>query len=313
MKLVRTKRALRDQLLPARAAGRSVGLVPTMGYLHDGHLSLLRAARDRCELVVMTSFVNPAQFRSDEDLASYPRDEERDAGLAATAGVDLLYAPPTSEVYADGHATSVIVDGITEVLCGDPGRRGTEHFRGVTTVVAKLFNTVQPDVAFFGQKDAQQAIVIERMVRDLDFPVEIVVMPTIREQDGLAMSSRNSHLSPDERRRATALNQALEAVRERAEGGGSDLRAALAAGRSVLSRAGIEPEYLEARDATDLSPIESFNGRAVLVAVAAPVGPTRLIDNLVIVPRPLAPASGASWQPSQRAAAQPAARAKERR
>jgi len=219
MKLVRTKRALRDQLLPARAAGRSVGLVPTMGYLHDGHLSLLRAARDRCELVVMTSFVNPAQFRSDEDLASYPRDEERDAGLAATAGVDLLYAPPTSEVYADGHATSVIVDGITEVLCGDPGRRGTEHFRGVTTVVAKLFNTVQPDVAFFGQKDAQQAIVIERMVRDLDFPVEIVVMPTIREQDGLAMSSRNSHLSPDERRRATALNQALEAVRERAEGG----------------------------------------------------------------------------------------------
>jgi pantoate--beta-alanine ligase len=313
MKLVRTKRALRDQLLPARAAGRSVGLVPTMGYLHDGHLSLLRAARDRCELVVMTSFVNPAQFRSDEDLASYPRDEERDAGLAATAGVDLLYAPPTSEVYADGHATSVIVDGITEVLCGDPGRRGTEHFRGVTTVVAKLFNTVQPDVAFFGQKDAQQAIVIERMVRDLDFPVEIVVMPTIREQDGLAMSSRNSHLSPDERRRATALNQALEAVRERAEGGGSDLRAALAAGRSVLSRAGIEPEYLEARDASDLSPIESFNGRAVLVAVAAPVGPTRLIDNLVIVPRPLAPASGASWLPSQRAAARPTARAKERR
>jgi pantoate--beta-alanine ligase len=313
MKLVRTKRALRDGLLPARAAGQSVGLVPTMGYLHDGHLSLLRAARERCELVVMTSFVNPAQFRSGEDLASYPRDEERDAELAAAAGVDLVFAPATAEVYPDGHATSVIVEGITEVLCGDRDRRGIEHFRGVTTVVAKLFNTVQPDVAFFGQKDAQQAIVIERMVRDLDFPVEIVVMPTIREPDGLAMSSRNSHLSPEQRRRASALNAALEAVRDQVEGGGSDLGAALAAGRSVLSRAGIEPEYLEARDASDLSPLESLNGRAVLVAVAAPVGPTRLIDNLVIEPRTAGAGANDKWQSSARAPARPGARSKERR
>lgn len=312
MKLIRAKRALRDQLLPARATGQSVGLVPTMGYLHDGHLSLLRAARDRCDLVVMTSFVNPAQFRSGEDLASYPRDEERDVRLAAAAGVDLVYAPAAAEVYRDGHATSVIVEGITEVLCGDRERRGIEHFRGVTTVVAKLFNTVQPDVAFFGQKDAQQAIVIERMVRDLDFPVEIVVMPTIREPDGLAMSSRNAHLSPDQRRRASALHQALEAVRERAESGATDLSAALAAGRSILSRAGIEPEYLEARDASDLSPIDSFNGRAVLIAVAAPIGPTRLIDNLVIEPRSAGAGDGDTWQSSQGVPAAPATRAKER-
>lgn len=312
MKLVRTKQTLRDQLLPARVNGRSVGLVPTMGYLHEGHLSLLGAARDRCDLVVMTSFVNPTQFRSGEDLASYPRDEERDVRLAAAAGVDLVYAPTTADVYRDGHATSVIVEGITEVLCGDRERRGIEHFRGVTTVVAKLFNTVQPDVAFFGQKDAQQAIVIERMVRDLDFPVEIVVMPTIREPDGLAMSSRNAHLSPDQRRRASALNQALEAVRERAESGGSDLPAALAAGRSILSRAGIEPEYLEARDASDLSPIESFNGRAVLVAVAAPIGSTRLIDNLVIEPRSAGAGVDQTWQSSPGVPARTATPAKER-
>jgi pantoate--beta-alanine ligase len=312
VKLVRTKQALRDQLLPARASGQSIGLVPTMGYLHDGHLSLLGAARDRCELVVMTSFVNPTQFRSGEDLASYPRDEERDVRLATGAGVDIVYAPTTAEVYGEGHATSVIVEGITEVLCGDRERRGIEHFRGVTTVVAKLFNTVQPDVAFFGQKDAQQAIVIERMVRDLDFPVEIVVMPTIREPDGLAMSSRNAHLSPDQRRRAAALNQALEAVRERAESGASDLAAALAAGRSILSRAGIDPEYLEARDASDLSPIESFNGRAVLVAVAAPIGPTRLIDNLVIEPRSAGARGDETWQSSPGVPARRATRAKER-
>jgi pantoate--beta-alanine ligase len=312
VKLVRTKHELRDQLQPPRATGQSVGLVPTMGYLHDGHLSLLRAARDRCDLVVMTSFVNPTQFRSGEDLASYPRDEERDVRLAAAAGIDLVYAPASAEVYRDGHATAVIVEGITEVLCGDRERRGIEHFRGVTTVVAKLFNTVQPDVAFFGQKDAQQAIVIERMVRDLDFPVEIVVMPTIREPDGLAMSSRNAHLSPDQRRRASALNQALEVVRERAESGESDLSAALAAGRSILSRAGIEPEYLEARDASDLRPIDSFNGRAVLVAVAAPIGPTRLIDNVVIEARSDGTGSDDTWQSSWGVPARPATRAKER-
>jgi pantoate--beta-alanine ligase len=213
MKTVRTKAELREALALARREGRSVGLVPTMGALHEGHLSLLRAARERCDVVVMSLFVNPAQFRPGEDLTSYPRDEARDAELAAAEGVDLIYAPSVEEVYPEGFATTVAVGGgLTDVLDGDPSRRGPEHFRGVTTVVAKLFNTVQPDVAFFGQKDGQQAVVIRQMVRDLDFPVEIVVMPTVREPDGLALSSRNAYLEPAERERATALSRALQAA-----------------------------------------------------------------------------------------------------
>ena len=179
-----------------------------MGYLHEGHLSLLRAARAECDLVVMSLFVNPTQFGPGEDLDRYPRDEERDLRLAAEAGVDFVYAPPVEEVYPEGFATAVEVGGpLTEVLDGDPARRGPGHFRGVTTVVAKLFNSVGPDVAYFGQKDAQQAAVIRRMVRDLDFPVRIEVLPTVREADGLAMSSRNAYLDagrPRARRRALA-------------------------------------------------------------------------------------------------------------
>lgn len=304
MKLVRTKRDLRAELRPARGEGRSIGLVPTMGYLHDGHISLLAAARERCDVVVMSLFVNPTQFRPGEDLQGYPRDEEHDAQAASQAGVDLLYVPSAEEIYPDGYATSVIVEDITEVLCGDHGRRGIEHFRGVTTVVAKLFNTVQPDLAFFGQKDAQQAIVVGRMIADLDFPIELVVLPTVREPDGLAMSTRNAYLSPDERRRAPAIHAALEAIRAQAEEDQPDLAAALAAGRSVLAGAGIEPEYLEARDATDLHPVESFNGRPVLVAIAAPLGPARLIDNVVIEPKPAADGpvlTDASAEPPKRA------------
>ncbi len=176
----------------------------------------------------------------------------------------------------------MIVEGLSEVLCGDPARRGIEHFRGVTTVVAKLLNIVAPDVAFFGQKDAQQAIVIRRMVRDLDMPVRIDVMPTIREPDGLAMSSRNVYLDEDERGRAVALNQALERVREIAESDRGPVEPALGEARAILAAARIEPEYLEARDAETLEPIESFNGRPVLVAVAAPLGRARLIDNVLI-------------------------------
>ena len=213
MRVVRTKAELREALEPARREGGTIGLVPTMGYLHEGHLSLLRAARRRCDVVVMSLFVNPAQFGPGEDLESYPRDEARDAELAERAGVDLIYAPPVEEVYPEGFATSVEVGGgLTEVLAALPDRRGAGHFRGVTTVVAKLLNSVAPDVAFFGQKDAQQAIVIRRMVRDLDFPVEIEVLPTVREPDGLAMSSRNAYLSPEERRRAAALIRALRAA-----------------------------------------------------------------------------------------------------
>src|SRR6187551_2043330 len=171
VKFLRAKDELRSELAVPRRQGRSIGFVPTMGYLHEGHLSLLRAARTECDVVVMSLFVNPAQFGPGEDLARYPRDEERDAALAAEAGVDFVYAPPVEEMYPEAFSTRVEVGGVTEVLCGDPARRGPEHFRGVTTVVAKLFNTVQPDVAYFGQKDAQQALVIKQMTSDLDFPV----------------------------------------------------------------------------------------------------------------------------------------------
>ena len=254
-----------------------------MGYLHEGHLSLLRAARPECDTVVMSLFVNPTQFGPDEDLDRYPRDEERDLRLAAEAGADLVYAPPVEEVYPPGFATTVEVGGnLTSVLDGDPGRRGPEHFRGVTTVVAKLFNSVGPEVAYFGQKDAQQAAVIRRMAADLDFPVCIEVLPTVREADGLALSSRNAYLDEDARERAVALSRGLRAAERIARE--DSLQAGLQAARRELASAGIEPEYLEARDAERLEPVAELNGRPVLVAVAAQVGGARLIDNVLIHP-----------------------------
>ena len=282
MRTVRTKAELREALVAPRREGSSIGLVPTMGAFHEGHLSLIRAARRACEVVVVTLFVNPTQFRPGEDLDSYPRDEARDLELAEDEGVDLLFAPHAGEIYPAGFATAVEVSGLTEVLDGAPELRGPEHFRGVTTVVAKLLNIVQPDVAYFGQKDAQQAIVIRRMVRDLDFPVRIEVLPTVREADGLAMSSRNRYLTGDERERAAALHRALRAAEKAAASGDRSVNAALAAARAELRDAGIEPEYLEARYAEDLTPAESLNGRPVLVALAARVGRARLIDNTMI-------------------------------
>jgi pantoate--beta-alanine ligase len=283
VRAVRSRQALRAALEDARREGRAIGLVPTMGFLHEGHLSLLRAARAECDVVVMSLFVNPTQFGAGEDLERYPRDEERDLRLAAEAGVDLVYAPPPEEVYPQGFATSVEVAGdLTEVLDGDPDRRGPEHFRGVATVVAKLFNGVGPDVAYFGQKDAQQALVIRRMASDLDFPVRIEVLPTVREPDGLALSSRNAYLDPGERQRAAALSGALRAAEDAARAG--SLAAGLDAARRELAEAGLEPEYLEARDAESLRPVDALNGRPVLVAVAARVGTARLIDNVLIRP-----------------------------
>jgi pantoate--beta-alanine ligase len=280
---VRAKGELRAALAPSRAAGRSIGLVPTMGFLHEGHLSLLRAARAENDVVVISLFVNPAQFGPGEDLDRYPRDEERDLRLAAEAGADIVYAPPVEEVYPEGFSTAVEVEGLTEVLDGDPARRGPGHFRGVTTVVAKLFNAVGPDVAYFGQKDAQQLAVIRRMVRDLDFPVRIEGLPTVREADGLAMSSRNAYLGEEDRERALALSRALRAVEGRARE--ESLGAAIEAARAELRAAGVEPEYLEARDPEDLTPVAELNGRPVLVAVAARVGAARLIDNVLIQPQ----------------------------
>jgi pantoate--beta-alanine ligase len=283
LQIIRSRDGLREALSSARRDGSSIGLVPTMGALHEGHLSLIRAARAANDLVVVSVFVNPTQFGPSEDFEAYPRDEARDAALAAEAGTDILYAPPVAEVYPDGFATTVEVSGLTEVLCGDPASRGPEHFRGVTTIVAKLFNTVQPDVAYFGRKDAQQALVIERMARDLDFPVRVEVLPTVREEDGLAMSSRNRYLTDDDRRRAGAIPRALAAAREAADRG-EPLDSALDAARAELRGADIEPEYLEARDAEDLSPVAELNGHPILLAVAARVGKARLIDNLTIEP-----------------------------
>jgi pantoate--beta-alanine ligase len=283
VKLLRGKDQLRAALEPARREGSSIGLVPTMGYLHEGHLSLLRAARAECDVVVMSLFVNPTQFGPDEDLDRYPRDEERDLRLAAEAGADFVYAPPVENVYPEGFTTYVAVEGnLTGVLDGDPSRRGPEHFRGVTTVVAKLFNSVGPDVAYFGQKDAQQVAVIRRMVSDLDFPLRIEVLSTVRESDGLAMSSRNAYLEPNDRDRATAISRALAAAELSAPAEG--LSAALAAAQAELSAAGIEPEYLEARDANDLSLVTELGSRPVLIAIAARVGGARLIDNVLIEP-----------------------------
>jgi pantoate--beta-alanine ligase len=278
MRTVRTVAELRETL---RAAPRPVGLVPTMGAFHDGHLSLIRAARDENATVVVSLFVNPTQFGPQEDFGAYPRDEQRDAGQAEVEGVDVLFIPSVDEVYPEGFATSVEVGGLTDVLEGDPAHRGREHFRGVTTVVTKLFNMAQPDRAYFGQKDAQQALVIRHLVRDLNIPVEIRVCPTVREESGLAMSSRNAYLSDEERERAAALSKALGAAERAVSLGERDAGKVLAAARAELNAAQIEPEYLELRSADDLSPVERVNG-STLLAVAARVGRARLIDNTML-------------------------------
>jgi pantoate--beta-alanine ligase len=274
MKTIRTVAELRAEL-----TGRTgLGLVPTMGFLHEGHLSLIRCARTDCEVVVVSLFVNPKQFGESEDLDAYPRDEARDAALAEEAGADILFAPASEEVYPTGFSTSVEVAGLTDALCG-AARPG--HFAGVTTVVTKLLNMVGPDVAYFGQKDAQQALVIRKLVRDLDIPVRIEVCPTIREPDGLAMSSRNAYLSADERQRARGLNRALRAAEEAVRTGRIEADDVLAAAREQLQKAGVEPEYLELRSAKDLAPVERVNG-STLLAVAAQVGRARLIDNTIL-------------------------------
>jgi pantoate--beta-alanine ligase len=281
MRTNKTVSELREALAPERRAERSIGLVPTMGYLHDGHIALLRRAREQCDVVVMSLFVNPAQFGPGEDLDAYPRDEARDAALARAEGVDLLFAPPVEEVYPPGFGTSVTVAGLTDVLDGAPERRGPEHFAGVTTVVAKLLNMAGPDVAYFGQKDAQQALVVRKLVRDLDIPVRIEVCPTVRDGDGLALSSRNAYLTAAERDRALGLSRALRAAEAEVAAGRVDAAAVLSAARAELEAHGIDPEYLELRSAADLSPAARVNG-STLLAVAARVGRARLIDNTIL-------------------------------
>jgi pantoate--beta-alanine ligase len=251
-----------------------------MGALHEGHLSLIRRARERCDRVVVSLFVNPAQFNERSDLDRYPRRESHDVELAAGAGADIMFAPSVEEVYPDGFATSVEVFGLTDRLEGES--RGAAHFRGVTTVVTKLLCMAMPDVAYFGQKDAQQLLIIRRLVSDLNLPVQIEGCPTVRERDGLAMSSRNALLSPPERARARALSAALAAAREPAARGEQSAEALLGAAAAELARFGLEAEYLALVDPETLEPLERLE-RAGLLVLAARVGDIRLIDNTVLV------------------------------
>jgi pantoate--beta-alanine ligase len=279
MIILRTVAELRDAVRAARGEGKRIGLVPTMGAFHQGHLSLVQRARERCGFVVVTLFVNPTQFTESADLARYPRDEAGDAKLVESVGADVLFAPSVAEVYPSGYVTTVEVAPLAAPLEGIV--RGTQHFKGVATVVTKLLNMAQPDEAFFGQKDAQQALIIRRFVRDLDFPVRIEVCPTVREPDGLAMSSRNTLLDAESRRRATALSRALFAVSDAVARGETDTDAAMATGRSMLTQAGIEPEYFAAVSAETLAPVDVIEGET-LVAIAARFGSVRLIDNVIV-------------------------------
>lgn len=289
-RIVRTVAELRAALAPHRAS--SIGFVPTMGALHEGHLSLLRAARDENAVVVLSIFVNPTQFGESADLDAYPRTEASDVALAGGAGTDLIFAPSVGEMYPAGFATTVSVGGaITGTLEG--ALRGRSHFDGVATVVSKLLLAVQPDRAYFGAKDAQQVVVVRRMVADLGIPVEIITCPTSRDADGLARSSRNTRLSPTERELAAAIPRSLRAAQDAFASGIRDPRRLAATVREHLVAAELEPEYVEVVDADSLEPIAQVASPALL-AFAVRVGPVRLIDNVVLAPGvtdpiPLAP------------------------
>jgi pantoate--beta-alanine ligase len=276
---IETVAGLRTHLDAARAAGKSIGFVPTMGALHEGHLSLIRAARAGSDVVVVSIFVNPTQFNVSEDLKKYPRDLARDLELAAGAGADIVFAPLDSEMYPLGFSTWVDVEGLSEGLCGG-ARPG--HFRGVCTVVTKLLNIVGPDRAYFGEKDAQQLAVIRRMARDLDMRLQVVPCPTVREPDGQAMSSRNVRLTPEARAQAPIIYRALTAARTSIENGERDAEGVKAVIRAALADADLaEIDYVEIVDADDLAPVAAIAG-ACLIAVAAFFGAVRLIDNVTV-------------------------------
>ena len=263
----------------ARLKGETIGFVPTMGYLHDGHLSLARQARRDTDLVVMSIFVNPAQFGPKEDLKKYPRDIKRDEKLAQGAGVDVIFYPSAKAMYPDGYKTYVEVKELSGILCGSfrPG-----HFKGVATVVAKLFNVTACDIAYFGQKDAQQALIIKKMAEDLNMRLKIKVMPIIRERDGLAMSSRNKYLSPRERQEAVALHKALLLARSLILQGRKDCRFLINRMKKLIgSKKSARIDYIDIVDAHDLNPVKYIKGK-VLIALAVWIGKTRLIDNIII-------------------------------
>jgi len=276
MEIITDFKEMQQRCLALRGEGQRISFVPTMGYLHEGHLSLLREGRRRGDVLVLSIFVNPTQFGQGEDFDSYPRDLTRDAQMARQAGVDLIFAPEASRMYPSGHATYVDVESLTEVLCG-ADRPG--HFRGVTTVVCKLFNIVQPHIALFGRKDFQQLAVIRRMTADLNLPVEVAGMPIVRESDGMAMSSRNTYLSSSERRQALALIDAIRQASAAARGGERDAAAII---RAVRDRIEKEPDavidYVQIRHGDSLEEVGSLDEHSVLL-LAVRIGTTRLIDN----------------------------------
>ncbi len=280
MRVVRTIADLRSLLRPLREQGQRIGFVPTMGFLHEGHGALIRQSAARCDVTVVSIFVNPTQFGPSEDLANYPRDLERDQNLCLEADASVLFLPEVAEIYPTGFQTHVEPGRLAEPLCG---RFRPGHFRGVITVVAKLFNIVQPDLAFFGQKDFQQTVVVRRMARDLNLPVDVVVVPTLREADGLALSSRNAYLDKDARRRALCLSEGLLAAKAAFDGGERGAIALLEIARGPMS--GVDSmQYLELVDVQNLEPIQGPVERTAALCVAAYVGNTRLIDNVVLAP-----------------------------
>ncbi len=279
MEVIQSIPALRKVLGGARKEGEEIGFVPTMGFLHAGHLSLVKAARKENDLVVVSIFVNPIQFGAGEDYEEYPRDLERDKDLASAEGCDLIFCPTVKEMYPPGYATFVEVEKLTQTLCGAhrPG-----HFRGVTTVVTKLFNIIDPDRVYFGQKDAQQALVLKRMVTDLDMDLEFKILPTVREEDGLAMSSRNKYLSPEQRKSAPVLYRSLQEAEKMIRSGARSTPPILEAMREMIARASAsEIEYVEIVETSSLLPLETVRGEC-LVALAVRFGDTRLIDNILV-------------------------------
>ena len=280
MRIVRTIAELRVALKAVRDSGQSIGFVPTMGFLHDGHASLIRQSTARCDVTVVSVFVNPTQFGPTEDLDLYPRDLERDQALCLRLGVKVLFMPDPQEIYPPGFATTITVGGMGDLLCGHfrPG-----HFQGVATVVAKLFSLVQPDLAFFGQKDLQQSAIIQRMVKDLNLPVDILVAPTIREPDGMAMSSRNTYLSPEDRQRAVSISRGLLAAERAFKAGERDTQALKALVAADLAAADVI-QYCELVDPLTLEPETGQVLRPVAIAVAVIIGKTRLIDNILLSP-----------------------------
>jgi pantoate--beta-alanine ligase len=281
MKMVDSIARMSTLVKMLRKEGKSIGFVPTMGYLHEGHLSMVKAAKKHTDVVVMSIFVNPLQFGPQEDFEKYPRDIKNDERLAGEAGADVIFCPSVKEMYPEGHATFVTVERLTDGLCG-ASRPG--HFRGVTTVVAKLFGIVKPDVAYFGQKDAQQAIIIKKMVQDLHIGVEIKIMPIIRESDGLAMSSRNVYLSAEERKDALVLSQAVAKAQSLFDAGETDAgRITSVMSEFIAQKPAVKVDYISIVDTKDLKDVKIIAGET-LIAVAAQVGKTRLIDNVIVNP-----------------------------